>query len=152
MLTLATSEQYPVQHPTDPSLAGVTVSQLSGPARWPQNHRRNAVTMSTGKSSWDKPNSFIGCIDRSPCGTGTSARMAVMHARGELRIGEQFRHESVTDTVFIGRLVDTVKLGDVDAVVPEITGHGWITGFANYVVDPTDPFPTGFTVGDIWGG
>jgi proline racemase len=152
MLTLTAREQYPVHHPLDPSLAGVTISQLSGPPRSPLNHRRNAVTMSTGESSWDNPNSFIGCIDRSPCGTGTSARMAVMHARGQLRIGEEFRHESVTDTVFIGRLVDTVQLGDVTAVVPEITGHGWITGFANYVLDPTDPFPTGFTVGDIWGG
>ena len=152
MLTLAASEQYPVRHPVDPSLAGVTISQLSGPPRSPGNHRRNAVTMSTGKSSWDNPASFTGCIDRSPCGTGTSARMATMHARGQLSIGEEFRHESVLGTVFIGRLVDTVQLGDVTAVVPEITGHGWITGFASYVVDPTDPFPTGFTVGDIWGG
>lgn len=152
MLTLATREQYPVRHPVDPSLAGVTISQLSGPPHSPLNHRRNAVTMSTGTSSWDDPNSFTGCIDRSPCGTGTSARMAVMHARGELAIGAEFRHESVIDTVFTGRLVDTVTLGEVTAVVPEITGHGWITGFANYVLDPTDPFPTGFTVGDIWGG
>jgi proline racemase len=152
MLTLAASEQYPVKHPLDSSLAGVTISQLSGPPRSPRNHRRNAVTMSTGPSSWDNPSSFTGCIDRSPCGTGTSARMATMHARNQLRVGAEFRHESIIDTVFTGRLVDTVKLGDVTAVVPEITGHGWITGFAGYVVDPTDPFPTGFTVGDIWGG
>lgn len=152
MLTLAASEQYPVRHPVDPSLAGVTISQLSAPPRSPENHRRNAVTMSTGKSSWDSPNSFTGCIDRSPCGTGTSARMATMHARGQLSIGAEFRHEGVLGTVFIGRLVDTVRLGDVTAVVPEITGHGWITGLASYVVDPTDPFPAGFTVGDIWGG
>lgn len=152
MLTLATREQYPVRHPVDPTLAGVTISQLSAPARSPDNDRRNAVTMSTGASSWDRPNSFTGVIDRSPCGTGTSARMAVMHARGELGIGELFRHESVVDTVFSGRLIDTVRLGDITAVVPEITGHAWITGFADYVLDPTDPFPTGFTVGDIWGG
>lgn len=152
MLTLAASEQYPVQHPLDSSLAGVTISQLSGPPKSPRNHRRNAVTMATGPSSWDNPNSFTGCIDRSPCGTGTSARMATMHARGQLRVGAEFRHESIIDTVFTGRLVDTVKLGDVTAVVPEITGHAWITGFASYVVDPTDPFATGFTVGDIWGG
>jgi len=150
MLTLAASEQYVVRHPLNPSLAGVTISQLSGPPQSPQNHRRNAVTMSTGPSSWDNPSSFTGCIDRSPCGTGTSARMATMYARGELRIGNEFRHESVLGTVFTGRLVDTVQLGHVTAVVPEITGHAWITGFASYVVDPTDPFPTGFTVGDIW--
>ena len=76
--------------------------------------------------------------------------MATMHARGQLRLGGEFRHESITDTVFIGRLVEEVDLAGVPAVVPEVTGHGWITGFADYVVDPTDPFPTGFTVGDIW--
>ena len=76
--------------------------------------------------------------------------MATLHARGALGLGEEFRHESITDTVFIGRLVEEVDLGGVRAVVPEITGHAWITGFAEYVVDPTDPFPTGFTVGDIW--
>lgn len=151
MLTLATREQYPVRHPVDPTLAGVTISQLSAPPRSPRNDRRNAVTMSTGMSSWDNPASLTGCIDRSPCGTGTCARMAAMHARGELGIGADFRHESIVDTVFTGRLVDTVRLGGVTAVVPEITGHGWITGLANYVVDPTDPFPEGFTVGDIWG-
>jgi proline racemase len=152
MLTLAASEQYPVRHPVDPSLAGVTISQLSGPPSSPGNHRRNAVTMSTGQSSWDRAASFTGCIDRSPCGTGTCARMATMHARGELGIGAEFRHESVIGTVFTGRLVETVRLGEVTAVVPEITGHGWITGLASYVVDPTDPFPDGFTVGDIWAG
>jgi proline racemase len=76
--------------------------------------------------------------------------MATMHARGELELGREFRHESITDTVFMGRLVEEVDLAGTRAVVPEITGHGWITGFADYVVDPTDPFPTGFTVGDIW--
>lgn len=99
--------------------------------------------MSTRQSSWDNPNSFIGCIDRSPCGTGTSARLATMYARGEVGIGEDFRPESVTGTVFTGRILDKVKLGDVDAIVPQITG------FANYVRAPTDPFPTGFTVADI---
>jgi proline racemase len=106
--------------------------------------------MPTGLPSWDRPDSFTGAIDRSPCGTGTSARMAVLHARGELSLGEEFRHESVTDTVFVGRLVETARVGDIDAVVPEITGHAWITGFANYVLDPTDPFPTGFRIADIW--
>jgi proline racemase len=150
MLNLAASEQYPVHHPVDPSLAGVTVAQLSGPAHSAGNHRRNAITMPTGQSRWDDPHSFIGGIDRSPSGTGTSARMAALHARGELALGEEYRHESITDTVFVGKLIEEVDLGGVTAVVPEITGQAWITGFANYVLDPTDPFPTGFTVGDIW--
>jgi proline racemase len=76
------------------------------PAHSPANHPRNAVTMSTRQSSWDNPNSFIGCIDRSPCGTGTSARFATMYARGEVGIGEDFRPESVTGTVFTGRILD----------------------------------------------
>jgi len=152
MLRLATSEQYPVHHPLDPSLAGVTISQLSAPAYSPANHRRNAVTMPTGQASWDNPRSFVGCIDRSACGTGTSARLATMYARGQIGVGEDFHHESVIGTVFTGRILETTKLGDVDAIVPQITGRGWITGFANYVLDPTDPFPTGFTVGDIWAG
>ena len=151
MLTLAANEQYPVHHPVDPTLAGVTICQLSAPAHSPANDRRNAVTVSTGVARWDAPSTFTGCLDRSPCGTGTSARMATLHARGLLPLGREYRHESVTGTVFIGKLVDEVSLGGVPAVVPEITGHGWITGFANYVVDPTDPFPTGYTVGDIWG-
>lgn len=152
MLTLATREQYPVVHPENPEMAGVTVSQLSGPPHGADNHRRNAVTMSTGSSSWDRPESFIGSIDRSPCGTGTSAKMATMHARGELGLNEPFRHESVLGTLFVGRLVAEGRVGDHVSVVPEITGTAWITGFASYVVDPTDPFPTGFTVADIWGG
>lgn len=73
-----------------------------------------------------------------------------MYARGLIGVGEDFHHESVIGTVFTGRILETAKLGDVDAVVPQITGRGWITAFANYVLDPTDPFPTGFTVGDIW--
>jgi len=152
MLTLAASEQYPVVHPDNAEMAGVTVSQLSAPARSARNHRRNAVNMSTGESSWDRPESFIGSIDRSPCGTGTSARMATMHARGELGLEQAFRHEGIMDTVFVGRLVGEVMVGEYPAVIPEITGQAWITGFANYVLDPTDPFPTGFTVADIWGG
>jgi proline racemase len=152
MLTLAAKEQYPVVHPGNAELAGVTISQLSAPPHSPDNHRRNAVTMSTGPSSWDRPESFIGSIDRSPCGTGTCARMATMYARGELALDEPFRHESVMGVVFEGRLVEEVMVGDTVAVIPEITGTAWITGFASYVLDPTDPFPTGYTVGDIWGG
>jgi proline racemase len=76
--------------------------------------------------------------------------MAVLHAKGRLGIGEAFRHEGILGTVFIGRLVEAARVGDRPAVVPEITGTAWITGFASYVVDPSDPFPDGFTVGDIW--
>jgi proline racemase len=76
--------------------------------------------------------------------------MATLHARGRLPIGEDFRHEGILGTVFTGRLLEEMTLGDGAAVVPQITGQAWITGFADYVVDPTDPFPDGFTIGDIW--
>jgi proline racemase len=81
-----------------------------------------------------------GWVDRSPCGTGTSARMAVLHARGELALGEPFVHESILGTSFTGRLVEETA----DGVVPEITGRAWITGMGQYLLDPDDPFPAGF--------
>jgi proline racemase len=77
--------------------------------------------------------------------------MAALHARGQLRVGEPFRHEGVLGTVFTGRLLEETTVGPYRAVVPELSGRAWITGFAQYVVDPDDPFPEGFTVGDIWG-
>jgi proline racemase len=150
MITLAASEQYPVSHPEYPDVEGVTLSQLSGPSSGHAD-RRNAVTMSTGAASWDRPDSFTGGIDRSPCGTGTCAKMATLHARGTLGLGDIFRHESILGTVWTGRLVGETRVGPYAAVVPEITGQAWITGFAHYVLDPTDPFPTGYTLGDIWG-
>jgi proline racemase len=156
MIKAAAAEQLPVVHPEQPGFAGITIAQLSGPAHDPRNARRNVVTVSTGKLDWSKPATWTGAIDRSPCGTGTSAKMAVLHARGQLAVGQDFRHEGILGTVFTGRLVEETAVGAAgsaharSAVVPEITGRAWITGFAQYVVDPDDPFPDGFTVGDIW--
>ena len=150
MIKAAAADQLPVVHPDQPGFAGITIGQLSGPAHDPKNSMRNVVTVSTGVLDWAKPSTWTGAIDRSPCGTGTSARMATLHARGRLAIGEDFRHEGILGSVFMGRLVEETAVGDLAAVVPEITGQAWITGFASYAVDPTDPFPEGFTVGDIW--
>jgi proline racemase len=150
MIKAAANEQLPVVHPEQPGFAGITIGQLSGPAHDPANSMRNVVTVSTGKLDWDNPATWTGAIDRSPCGTGTSARMAVLHAKGVLAIGEDFRHEGILGTVFIGRLLEKTRVGEQEAVVPQITGSAWITGIADYVVDPTDPFPDGFTIGDIW--
>lgn len=146
----AAAEQIPVVHPDNPGFAGITIAQLSGPPHDPANTMRNAVTVSTGQLDWDRPSTWTGVLDRSPCGTGTCARMATLHARGQLAIGEDFRHESVLGTLFVGRLIEETSVGPYPAVVPTITGTGWITGFAQYVVDPTDSFPNGWTVGDIW--
>ncbi|GAA2753806.1 proline racemase family protein [Amnibacterium kyonggiense] len=87
---------------------------------------------------------FPGWFDRSPCGTGTSARMAELHARGELPLGTDFVNESFIGSRFVGRLVGETTVAGRPAVVPTVTGRAWITGRAEYVLDATDPFPDGF--------
>ena len=87
-----------------------------------------------------------GWLDRSPCGTGTSARMAALHARGELALGEAFVNESVIGTRFTGRLVEETRVGSLAAVIPEITGRAWVTGMGQYLLDAEDPFPAGFAL------
>jgi proline racemase len=87
-----------------------------------------------------------GWLDRSPCGTGTSARMAQLHARGELAVGDPFVNESVIGTRFTGRAVAETTVADLPAIVPEITGRAWITGMGQYLLDAEDPFPAGFAL------
>jgi proline racemase len=88
-----------------------------------------------------------GWLDRSPCGTGTSARMAQLAARGELGPEQDFVHGSVIGTTFTGRLVGTTTVGPFPAVIPTVRGRAWITGMAHYLLDPDDPFPAGFLMG-----
>ncbi len=151
MIKIAAQEQLPVAHPENPAISGITISQLSGPPANSGSHRRNTVVVSTGKLDWTRPSSWTGALDRSPCGTGTCAKMAALHAKGLLPLNQDFVHEGILGTTFTGRLVAEARVGPYKAVVPTISGRAWITGIANYVVDPDDPFPTGFTVGDIWG-
>jgi len=151
MIKAAAREQLPVAHPETPAITGISISQLSGPPHDPRAHRRNAVVVSTGALDWSRPETWTGALDRSPCGTGTCAAMAVLHARGKLRLDEDFVHEGILGTRFVGRLVEETTVGDRPAVVPTLGGRAWITGFAEYVLDDSDPFPEGFTVGDIWG-
>lgn len=150
LIKAAAREQLPVVHPENPDIRDVTIAQLSGPPASAANHRRNAVVVSTGRLDWSRPSTWTGALDRSPCGTGTCAKMAALHARGRLPLHEPFRHEGVLGTVFTGTLVEDTFVGPYRAVIPELSGTAWITGFAQYAVDPTDPFPEGFTVGDIW--
>lgn len=150
MIKAAAQDALPVVHPDQPGFAGITIAVLSGPASRPDAHLKNAVVVSTGKLDWKKPATWTGAIDRSPCGTGTSAKMAALHAKGRLGLGEEFRHEGILGTVFTGRLVEETAIGPYKAVVPEISGRAWITGIASYVVEEDDPFPEGFTLGDIW--
>ena len=150
MIKAAAREQLPATHPENPEISGVTISQLSGPPAHPEAHRKNVVVVSTGSLDWDRPETWTGAIDRSPCGTGTCAKMAALYAKGELAVGDTFNHEGILGTIFAGRVLREIKVGPYDAVVTTLSGRAWITGFAQYVVDPDDPFPDGFTVGDIW--
>jgi proline racemase len=88
-----------------------------------------------------------GWLDRSPCGTGTSARLAQLHARGELGVGQDFVNESVLGTRFTGRIVEETTIAGRPAIVPEITGRAWITGMGQYLLADDDPFPAGFRLG-----
>jgi proline racemase len=115
-------------------------------------HGRNTVVISTGDFDWEKPSSWTGALDRSACGTGTSARMAILNAKGKLGLNRDYVHESILGTTFIGRLIRKTKVGPYNAVIPTISGQAWITGIAQYLLDPTDPFPEGYRVADIWGG
>ena len=87
-----------------------------------------------------------GWLDRSPCGTGTSARLAQLHARGELAVGDAFVNESVIGTRFTGRVAEETTVAGRPAIVPEITGRAWITGMGQYLLDAEDPFPAGFAL------
>jgi proline racemase len=150
MVKAAAREQLPVQHPEQPGFTGITIAQLSGPPSRADAHMKNAVIVSTGELDWNRPSTWTGALDRSPCGTGTCARMATLHARGLLPLEREFHHEGILGTVFTGRLVEETRVGEYPAVVPTLSGRAWITGHATWVLEPDDPFPEGFVVGDIW--
>ncbi len=138
---IAAREQHAVVHPELPEIAGVSIVQFAGPLTRSNGvaTARNTCIVAPGRS------------DRSPTGTGTCARMAILHARGQLATGEGLVHESIIGSRFEGRIVATTTVGGRAAIVPTISGRAWITGFHNYVVDPSDPWPTGNRVADTWG-
>jgi proline racemase len=149
LILRAAQDQLPVEHPDYPGI-GITISQLSGPTDNPAADRRNAVTVASGPVDFADPSTWTGSIDRCPCGTGTCARMATLWAKGELELNEPFRHEGILGTVYTGELLREVQVGHYAGVVPTIGGRAWITGYSTFVLDPTDPFVDGFTVGDLW--
>jgi proline racemase len=150
LLKLAAREQLPVRHPLNPSIDHINLVMLHTGDRVPGRADRNATVVTNGALRADDPSTWTGALDRSPCGTGTCARMAALHARGQLAIGEPFPHLSIIGSEFVGELTGTTTVGPYAAVLPRITGRAWVTGYTRWVLDDTDPFPTGFTVGDIW--
>ena len=123
----------PPVHPRDPAIRGCKHVVFHAPGE-------------DGADARSATSIHPGWLDRSPCGTGTSARMAQLHARGELALGREFVNESVIGSRFVGRLVEELDLDGTPAVVPEVSGRAWITGMGQYLLDPTDPFPTGFSL------
>ena len=136
----AAAVQVPCVHPENPDIHTINQTLFAGPLQDTPNGKRarNTVIVSPGRH------------DRSPCGTGTCARLAVLHARGQIAEGETFVHESLIGTEFIGRVRGTTTVDGKPAILPSLTGSAWITAFHQYVLDPSDPFPTGFRLGDAW--
>lgn len=136
---LAARAQFDVAHPENPEISGVSIVQFNTPFQGAGTVARNTCIVSPGRS------------DRSPTGTGLSARLAVLHARGLLKAGERFSHASIIGSRFDGRIAEETSCGGRPAIVPEITGRAFITGTMTYLLDPEDPFPEGYVVSDTWG-
>jgi proline racemase len=138
-ITRAAIEQIEAVHPTEPEFHGISIAQIAC-----------AITESPdgGKTSRNACVVQPGRIDRSPTGTGTCARLAVMRARGQIDMGERFDNRSIIDTRFIGRVIEETTVGDLPAVIPTINGRAWLAGLIQYGIDPSDPFPEGFRLDD----
>ena len=133
-LRAALNAKYEFVHPENPAIRGLSHILWTGAPKHPDATARNAV--------------FYGekAIDRSPCGTGTSARMAHWAARGRLKVGDDFVHESIIGSLFRGRVEAAASVGDRDAIVPSIGGWARQTGFNTIFIDDRDPYAHGFTV------
>lgn len=129
----AINEQDRPEHPERPDISGCHHVYLEAPGSTAR-YSRHAMAI------------WPGWFDRSPCGTGTSARIAQLHARGELAVGDRFVNESFIGSQFVGTIAETTTVGGLPAVIPRVTGRAWITGMGQYILDPTDPFPAGFLV------
>jgi proline racemase len=134
-------EQVEIQHPLNPEIRRCSHVRFLASPRHPSAHSLNSVLYSAEG------------IDRSPCGTGTSAEMAYRHARGLLPLGQEFVSESIIGSLFFGQLVEETRVGPYPAVVPTIRGSAYITGIQQFVLDPRDPWPNGFYLGarSRWG-
>jgi trans-L-3-hydroxyproline dehydratase len=139
-IRVAARAQLRCVHPENPEIAGVSIVQIAEPWQGVGRVSRNAVVVSPGR------------LDRSATGTGLSARMAALHARGDMHAGDGMTHASVLGTTFEGRIVEEATVRGRPAIVPAIRGSAWITGVTQVLVDPTDPFQEGYLLPDTWPG
>jgi proline racemase len=139
-IRVAASEQLPCAHPENPAFSGVSIVQIAERWRGIGEVTKNAVVVAPGR------------LDRSATGTGLSARLAVLHARGLMSVGDFMTHASPIGSTFDGRIVAETTVGGRPAIVPAIRGSGWITGITELFVDPDDPFPEGYLLSDTWPG
>ena len=130
----AINEQVELQHPTLSHIKTVDLVEIYEAPTHPEATYKNVVIFGQGQ------------VDRSPCGTGTCAKMAALHAKGELKVGEKFVYESILGTLFYGDIVETTKVGEYDAIIPRVAGSAYITGFNHFVIDETDPVKYGFVL------
>ena len=138
-IRLAARAQLDVVHPENPEIRGISIVQFAQPFQGPGKVTRNTCIVSPGRS------------DRSPTGTGTCARLAVLYARGVIGIGEQLTHSSIIGSEFHGRILAETTVAGRPAILPAIRGRAWITGYHTYRVDSQDPYPQGYLVSDTWG-
>ena len=139
-ITNAFNAQHRFHHPENPDWTHVSFCLFAGPLREEKGQlcASSAVAIQPGK------------IDRSPTGTAVSARMALFHSRGEMAVGGAFEAQSLIGSKFTGKIVAEAVVGDRAAIVPEISGRGWITGIHQHMLDPSDPWPDGYRLSDIW--
>ncbi|AXT29269.1 hypothetical protein D1823_21565 (plasmid) [Ruegeria sp. AD91A] len=140
-ITNAANEQLGFSHPENPDWDHISFCAFCGPLSETETglSGKSAVAIQPGK------------VDRSPTGTAVSARMALMAAKGLMKPGQTFEAVSIIGSRFTGRILDTAQIGGRPAIVPEISGRGWITGIHQHMLDPDDPWPGGYRLSDTWG-
>ena len=139
-ITAAANQQLAFNHPTNSDWNHISFCMLALPLFEEEGVKvsRNSVVIDPGK------------LDRSPCGTGCSARMAVLHAKGELKKGDKMIGRSIIDSRFDCSIVEEVMVGSKNAIIPSIRGRAWITGTHQLMLDPEDPWPGGYRLSDTW--
>ena len=150
MIKIAANEQLPVSHPENPGIDGITISQLSGFSKDVEGRVKNAVVVSTGLFDWKKHSTWTGALDRSPCGTGTSARLALMKQKNEIDINETFISRSIIGSTFEAKIKEEFVSNNKKMIKPLIKGSAFITGKQELYVAKDDPFPEGYRLNDTW--